>query len=86
MQTSRHNLTLGRELCLARSRLWLREETLPHPSSVSANCPGSSACYQLPVNATGDHSNYYFDHSQHNCVSRCMPDHGLRRNLYLTRA
>jgi hypothetical protein len=57
MQTSRHSLTLGRELCHTRRRLQPREKTPPRMSSISANCLRSS--HQLPMNPAGGHSGDY---------------------------
>jgi hypothetical protein len=84
MQTSRHSLTLGRELHLARRRLQPREKTSPHLSSASADCPGSS--HQLPVNPKGGHSGNCSNHSLHDCMLRRWSDHGLGINLCLARA
>jgi hypothetical protein len=83
-----HGLNLGRKLRLARGQPQPREETLPRPSSVSANCPGSGAlkATNSSVNPTGYDSDYCSDHSQHDCVPMRKPDLSLKRSLCLARA
>jgi hypothetical protein len=78
-----HGLSLGRKLRLVRARPRPREETSPRSSSASANCPDSGAlnATNYPTNPTGDHSDCYSNHFQHDCVQVRRPDLGLGRSL-----
>jgi hypothetical protein len=65
-----------------------QKETPRHPSSASTNCAGRGAlnATNSPRNPTGDHFNYYTNHSRHGYVPVRRPGLSLRRSLFLARA
>lgn len=79
--TSRHSLTLERELCLARSWLRPREELRLTQAQSRPTVLAIAHCCRLPANPARDHSGYCSDHSLHDCMSRHRPSHGLRKKI-----